>query len=634
MSPIYKKKNPDDIANYRPITLLNTDYKIYTKAISVKLAGEIHEIIHTDQAGFIQGRSIFDQVKTTKLVIGYMNQTNTKGAAIALDQEKAYDKILHGYLWEVLRNFGFPEHFINIVRALYDHAVTMVLINGELSDPFNIWRGMRQGDPLLCLLFNIAIEPLAEMIRKSAKLKGIQIPHKKDTYLRVKLFADDTTVFMSEHDSIDDLQEILDEWCRSSGAKFNIEKTEIIPLGNTTQRDEIANTRKLKEGGPTIPEYIHIMKDGEPVRVLGVWLGNNIDQSVTWAPIVEDCHKRLKRWGTTKHSLEGRRLILQMQVAGVTQYLTKVQGMPGCVEDDLNRAVRKFIWNNEKADTVNLNQMAAPHDKGSKKVLDVSTQNKAIHLTWLKAYLNIGPDRPTWSFFADALISMDIPPSHKIDEDPESRVMPIIQTWETRTRGSNLPEDLKEMLKVAREFNVQLGTANPSSEVKGDLPLWYHAKSDPTAKKVYKTREAKCLRQKHHIKLVKEAASTINGVNAEHRQEDTCTCETCRRLRAETKCPHPNRCINMLARLIQLIKPKWNPKNTNPTNNTTTTTANEEREEEEGTLTFDKDNKTKHLRDVIKIFGPMRQTHQETPQEPQDEMEGGSTEVSLHRWSV
>lgn len=89
ISPIYKKKDPEDIANYRPITLLNTDYKIFTKALSMKLATATPTIINPDQAGFIPGRSIFDQVKTTKLVIDYMSRMNKPGAMVALDQEKS-----------------------------------------------------------------------------------------------------------------------------------------------------------------------------------------------------------------------------------------------------------------------------------------------------------------------------------------------------------------------------------------------------------------------------------------------------------------------------------------------------------------------------------------------------------------
>ena len=71
-----------------------------------------------------------------------------------------------------------------------------------------------------------------------------------------------------------------------------------------------------------------------------------------------------------------------MQVAGVTQYLKKVQGMPQEVETDLNKQIRKFMWNYETHNTMNQYQMYAPHEKGGKKVVDIEFQNKAIHLTW------------------------------------------------------------------------------------------------------------------------------------------------------------------------------------------------------------------------------------------------------------
>ena len=76
------------------------------------------------------------------------------------------------------------------------------------------------------------------------------------------------------------------------------------------------------------------------MRILGMWLGNRIDQATTWAPVLEGCRNQLLRWGAARHSLEGHRLILQMQVAGVTQYLTKVQGMPLAVEAELNKMIQ------------------------------------------------------------------------------------------------------------------------------------------------------------------------------------------------------------------------------------------------------------------------------------------------------
>jgi hypothetical protein len=82
---LHKKNDRKNVSDYRPITLLNCEYNFFTKALSLALAETAPSVIYRDQAGFVPGRSIIDQVKLTK-------------AIIALDQEKAYEKIKHEYL--------------------------------------------------------------------------------------------------------------------------------------------------------------------------------------------------------------------------------------------------------------------------------------------------------------------------------------------------------------------------------------------------------------------------------------------------------------------------------------------------------------------------------------------------------
>jgi hypothetical protein len=62
MCPIYKKKDPTEISNYRPITLLNTDYKLLTKVLAIQLMKPIHLLVHPNQPGFIRKRLIFDHI--------------------------------------------------------------------------------------------------------------------------------------------------------------------------------------------------------------------------------------------------------------------------------------------------------------------------------------------------------------------------------------------------------------------------------------------------------------------------------------------------------------------------------------------------------------------------------------------
>lgn len=241
MCPIYKKKEKDQIRNYRPITLLNTDYKLLTKVLSVHLASHAQLLIHSDQYGFLPNRTIYDPIRLNQTLCAYADYMEKNGAIIALDQEKAYDKIDHHYLTETLRAFNLPAPFIKTVASLYGSASTAVLINSVISSQYKVTRGVRQGDPLSCLLFNLAIEPLACLLRASTELDGFEILGIKEKLI-VSLYADDTTVYLSESDLYTSLEKILATWCKASGAKFNLEKTEVIPIGTHPHRERMWTT--------------------------------------------------------------------------------------------------------------------------------------------------------------------------------------------------------------------------------------------------------------------------------------------------------------------------------------------------------------------------------------------------------
>ena len=294
MCPIYKKKDVTDISNYQPITLLNTDYKLLTKALALQLVEPIHQLIHLDQAGFIPKRSIFNHIRLASIIINYAEAMEEDGVIIALDQEKVYDKIRHNYLWETLETFNIPEEFTKVVKSLYENAHTKVTINGVLSEPFQVTRGVHQGDPLSCLLFDLAIEPLACKLRNCKDLEGLKIPG-IDKRLIVNLFADNTTLFLSKNDHFDTVENLLQTWCKASGAKFNIEKSEIIPISTEAHHLNVANTRKINSEDPTpLDNKIKITRDGDAVRSLGAWVGNKVSDLTPWEAILDKMRKRLR----------------------------------------------------------------------------------------------------------------------------------------------------------------------------------------------------------------------------------------------------------------------------------------------------------------------------------------------------
>jgi hypothetical protein len=112
MCPIFKKKDYTDINNFCPITILNTDYKLLTKVLGLQLMAYANQMIHGDQAGFILGRSISSHICLARAIINYADVAEIDREIIALDQEKAYDRICHDYLWETLKAFSIPQEFI------------------------------------------------------------------------------------------------------------------------------------------------------------------------------------------------------------------------------------------------------------------------------------------------------------------------------------------------------------------------------------------------------------------------------------------------------------------------------------------------------------------------------------------
>ncbi|OCH95328.1 hypothetical protein OBBRIDRAFT_717744, partial [Obba rivulosa] len=162
---------------------------------------------------------------------------------------------------------------------------------------------------------------------RASPLRGFHIPGVLNKIIAT-LFADDTTTYLSELDDFATLQQLLDTWCSASGAKFNIGKTEIIPIGTEEYRQRVVTTRRMNSTSAAIPAAIHIAHDGEATRSLGAWIGNKIDDAAPWSSNLEKVAAELLRWGRSNPTLRGRRLIVQMMIGGITQYMAKAQGMP------------------------------------------------------------------------------------------------------------------------------------------------------------------------------------------------------------------------------------------------------------------------------------------------------------------
>ena len=173
-----KDKELFNLDNWRPLSLLNTDYKIATKAIANRIKPVLSSIISDSQTGFLKNRYIGENIRTIYDIIDHLNETNTPGLLFFADFEKAFDSLDHSFMLKTLKYFNFGDSLINWVKLFYTDITGCVSNNGFLSESFCIERGVRQGCPLSPYLFIIAIELLSLSVVNNNDITGIIIDEK------------------------------------------------------------------------------------------------------------------------------------------------------------------------------------------------------------------------------------------------------------------------------------------------------------------------------------------------------------------------------------------------------------------------------------------------------------------------
>jgi hypothetical protein len=229
---LYKKGNREDITNWRPITLLNSDYKVIEKVLANRLKSILPEVINEDQKGFVQGRHIEENVRLVEDVIDYCEEKNIPGAIMCVDQSKAFDRVEWEWLDRTLEVIGFGPNFRAWIKILYKNANSSIMTNGFLSKSFKIKRGVRQGSPLGPFLYILQSEMFAEYIRRNQDIKGIVLQHgEQKVEVKLSTFADDTQAYCGDQRSIGLWFKALRLYGKASGAKVNQNKTQGILLG-------------------------------------------------------------------------------------------------------------------------------------------------------------------------------------------------------------------------------------------------------------------------------------------------------------------------------------------------------------------------------------------------------------------
>ena len=178
-----QNKPKQHLKNWRPLTLLDTVYKIASGAIANRLKQVIDKIINKDQTEFLKGRYIGENTRLIYDLMNYTEQNSIPGPILLIDFEKAFDSLSWSFVQKALKFLNFGPTICRWINTFYKHITASVIQCGHMSPSFNIGRGCRQGDPLSPYIFIQCAEFLATKIRKNKRIKGIS------------QYADGTSIF-------------------------------------------------------------------------------------------------------------------------------------------------------------------------------------------------------------------------------------------------------------------------------------------------------------------------------------------------------------------------------------------------------------------------------------------------------
>lgn len=328
-----KGKDPLDCGNFRPISLICCDVKVFAKVIANRLDTFVSKLINHDQTGFLKGRTASDNIRRLFHIINNADTYPESMAVFSLDAMKAYDRLEMPYMWAVLENFGFGPTFLNMIKVLYKSPTACVLTGSKISSPFQLERGTRQGCPLSPILFCLCLEPLAQLIRQSRDVKPVTL-YGVDHH--ISLFADDILLFLSKiESSVPQILKLFEQFGQLSGYKINWDKSILMPLNNTGKS-------KAPQGIPTKDSFTY----------LGVHISSIIPQIVkeNFVKCLQNIQIDIKRWNRLPLSLQGRVNIVKMNILPRINFLFFMIPLapPPNYYKDIHSSISQFIWNGKR----------------------------------------------------------------------------------------------------------------------------------------------------------------------------------------------------------------------------------------------------------------------------------------------
>ena len=349
----------------RPITLLNTDYKILAKLLVNRMKPVLPQVITSSQLCSVANRNILFGINNILSSIHFVKERRQRACILSLDFFKAYDRVMLDYLLKVMRKMNFSSLFCSWIRMMHEGAMTKFILS-SLTEAIRVDFSIRQGDPLSMILYILFIEPFLLALERN--LIGLNVAGISQ---KVEGYCDDVNILTSDDTDLVRVDEIVTEFEAISGA-----------ILSRTNKCKIMGLRSWKD---RINWPLNYLKSEKELKIFGIFITPSYTSIVkrNWDYRFEKFNNCVLSW-TSKFlpSLSSKIEVLRTFALSRIYYVASILPISKTMIKKMEGVMGKFIWNNSGwLLRVSLSELKNKPDKGGLNCVCLYSMCKSLLLS-------------------------------------------------------------------------------------------------------------------------------------------------------------------------------------------------------------------------------------------------------------
>ncbi|XP_073360030.1 uncharacterized protein [Aegilops tauschii subsp. strangulata] len=357
-----KKDGASSMADYRPISLLHSVAKLFSKVLAMRLAKRIDTLISPTQSAFIKGRCIQDNFIFVQGMARHFHRTKRAAILLKLDIAKAFDTVSWPYPLDMMRARGFGSRWCNWITMLLATSSSRVLVNGALARSIRHHRGLRQGDSISPFLFILAMEPLQRLLDQGDSISPFLFILAMEPLQRLLEFSP--------------IRQILQAFGQATGLQVNFSKSKAIPI-----RPELFDVDDIIQPLGAARATLLCCFLGLPLSLRKV-------RKAELQPLLDKILARLAAWKFKLFTAADRLVLLNSVISALVVYWLSVHQLPAWVRRQIDKIRRAWLWRGQESCPgghckVAWGRICRPKELGGLGIIDLDRFGIALRLRWL-----------------------------------------------------------------------------------------------------------------------------------------------------------------------------------------------------------------------------------------------------------